>query len=129
MHDEISRRSGRIRREATTIEVMIREYCRSTHQHGSELCADCAELLDYARRRLARCPFQEGKTTCGKCPIHCYRPDMRARVREVMRRIGPRMLLLHPWMGLRHAIDGLRRSPRRPTPPMTDSRGNDDTTP
>jgi len=47
MHDDISRRSRRIRREAATIEAMIRAYCRRTHGGGAELCADCATLLAY----------------------------------------------------------------------------------
>ena len=37
-----------------------------------------------------------------RCPIHCYRPDMRSLMRQVMRYSGPRMLLRHPWATLRH---------------------------
>ena len=102
-----------MRREAATIEAMIGKYCRDLHQsgRGGSLCPDCAGLLDYARQRLERCPYQEGKTTCGKCPIHCYRREMRGKVRKVMRYAGPRMLLKHPLLALMHSIDGLRRKP------------------
>jgi hypothetical protein len=106
----------RMQREARTIEAMIRIYCREQHQAGPALCAECSELLDYARRRLQKCPFQAGKTTCGKCPIHCYRPEKREQIRKVMRFVGPRMLLYHPFLGLMHMLDGLRKKPKKPRP-------------
>jgi hypothetical protein len=101
-----------MRQEARTIEAMIGLFCREQHG-GAILCDECRQLLDYARLRLEKCPFQEGKTTCGKCPVHCYRPAMRERVREVMRYAGPRMLRRHPLLALRHLIQGLRKKPVR----------------
>ena len=80
---------------------------------GKPLRRSDAELLAYARARLSRCPYQEGKTTCARCPVHCYRPAMRARIRRVMRYAGPRMLTRHPLLALRHLIDGLRKEPVR----------------
>ena len=112
MDDHFS--SRRLQREARTVAAMIRRYCRDRHHTTNELCPECAELLAYARRRLARCPFQDNKTTCGKCPVHCYAPGMRARIREVMRYAGPRMLLSHPLMALRHLLDGQRTPRSRP---------------
>lgn len=108
-------KSARMEREAAAVEVIIRQYCRM-RQHGSgkNLCADCEELLGYARKRLARCPFQEGKTTCGNCQMHCYKPEMREKIREVMRAVGPKMLLINPLIALRHAVDGLRKRPVKP---------------
>ena len=103
-------RSRRIERESRTVAVMIGLYCREQHR-SKELCPDCRELLDYALERLQNCPFQEDKTTCTKCPIHCYRPIMRARVRLVMRYSGPRMIRRHPFLAIRHLIDGLRKAP------------------
>jgi hypothetical protein len=68
--------------------------------------------LDYARTRLRKCPFQEGKTTCAKCPIHCYKPDRREKIRAVMRYAGPRMLVRHPILALLHLIvDNWRKEP------------------
>ena len=46
---------------------MITLYCNKNHT-PNELCPECASLLDYTRKRLDKCPFQEGKTTCAKCP-------------------------------------------------------------
>ena len=47
----------------------------------------------------------ETKTFCSNCKVHCYRPDMRERIRAVMRFSGPRMLLYHPITGIRHFLD------------------------
>ena len=103
--------STRLQREAATVEIMIRHYCRDKHGSGETLCDDCRELLHYTRHRLQNCPFQEGKTTCGKCAVHCYKPGMRKKIQEVMRYVGPRMVLTNPLMALQHAIDGLRKKP------------------
>jgi hypothetical protein len=105
-------KNPRMNREAKTVSLMIGFYCRSRHK-SRELCPACRELLDYAALRLEKCPFQEGKTTCARCPVHCYQPEMRARVREVMRFAGPRMLYKHPVMAIRHLIDGRRKKPLR----------------
>lgn len=104
----------RMVRESRTIEAMINVYCHGQHRTRDRLCPECRELLDYARMRLDRCPYQEGKTTCASCPIHCYRPAMREAVRAVMRYAGPRMLVRHPTLSLFHLIDGLRKEPIRP---------------
>ena len=101
----------RLRREEKTIAAMIRLYCRDHHGSKNELCTECSDLLEYARVRLDKCPYQEGKTTCAKCPIHCYKPAMREQVRTVMRYAGPRMLLRHPILTLYHLIDGRREEP------------------
>ena len=112
MKEKKSAKSGRIQREATTIKVMIRQYCRMNHDGGDgELCEDCAELIKYSEQRLINCPFQEGKTTCGKCKVHCYKSSMREKIREIMRTVGPRMILTSPIMALRHVLDGLRKEP------------------
>ena len=91
----------RIEREKETVSHMIHIYCRQK-EGNKELCDDCQKLLEYAHKRLDGCKFGEGKSTCRKCPIHCYRPDMKQRVQAVMRYAGPRMLLFHPWEALRH---------------------------
>ena len=91
---------------------MIRMYCRDHHDAGDPLCPECADLLDYARRRLRRCPFGAGKPTCDRCPVHCYRPGRRETIRRVMRYAGPRMALRHPWLALLHLLDGRRKAPK-----------------
>ncbi len=101
--------SPRIAREKRTVQAMVRLYCRRHHGTRGDLCTECSELLEYASCRLDRCPFGPQKTTCANCPIHCYKPQMRERVKEVMRFAGPRMLLRHPLLAIRHLLDGRRR--------------------
>lgn len=101
-------------RELKTIEIMVRIYCR--HHHGdAPLCADCAALFDYAQRRLQRCVFGDAKPNCAKCVVHCYRADMREKVRIVMRWAGPRMLLRHPILAVLHLLADRRPIPMLPT--------------
>jgi hypothetical protein len=100
-------------REFRTIAAMLRLFCRAHHgARGAALCPGCAELHDYAHRRLERCPFGEAKPSCVNCTVHCYKPHMRERVREIMRWAGPRMLWRHPVLALRHLIDDRRPAPR-----------------
>ena len=100
-------------REGETIGVMVRMYCSGHHAGpAGTLCAECEALLSYAQQRLAACPFGEDKGPCSKCEVHCYKPDMRARVQAVMRYAGPRMLTRHPVMGLRHVVKSLKGGKR-----------------
>ena len=108
----MAERHSRIARESKTIAVMIALYCQGNHQTDG-LCPECAELRNYARQRLEGCPFQDGKQTCAKCPVHCYKPDMREEIRTVMRYAGPRMLYTHPLKTAYHMVDGLRKEPVR----------------
>ena len=104
-------RHPRMRREEKTVAAMVRIYCRDHHAAPDGLCDDCRALLAYAHERLRRCPYQERKSTCAKCPIHCYKPAMREQMRAVMRYAGPRMLLRHPLLAVLHLIDGLKKAP------------------
>jgi len=109
----------RRQREYHTVLAMIGIYCRDKHPRtrpaGEELCADCRELRDYATERLCKCLFAEEKPTCAKCPVHCYKPDMRAKISTVMRYAGPRMLLEHPVRAIRHLVDGMAPPPKIPS--------------
>lgn len=89
--------------ERATVRAMICIYCRYNHQSDS-LCVDCTELWEYADERLAKCPFGVEKPTCQNCQVHCYKPEMRQRVKEVMRFAGPRMIWHHPVMAISHLI-------------------------
>ena len=98
-------------REKKTVALMIRLYCRK--KHGSkELCPECAALTEYAMMRSDKCPFMETKTFCSNCRIHCYRKDMREKIREVMRFSGPRMNFHHPVMAIRHVIESKKDKKR-----------------
>ena len=54
----------------------------------------------------------EQKTFCANCKVHCYKPEMRQQMRAVMRYAGPRMLLTHPILVLRHMTETMRRKRR-----------------
>ena len=60
--------------------------------------------MEYVRERVDKCPQGDGKRSCRVCPIHCYRPDQREAIRRVMRYAGPRMMLHHPIMAIRHLL-------------------------
>ena len=91
-------------REKETVSLMIRLYCRKKHG-GKVLCPECTALDAYARQRSDKCPFMEAKTFCSNCKVHCYKKDMREKIREVMRFSGPRMIFHHPVMAIRHVIE------------------------
>jgi hypothetical protein len=55
------------------------------------LCANCRGFLSYAFTRRLRCPL-DPKPVCKHCPVHCYRPGHRERVREVMRFSGRHLI-------------------------------------
>lgn len=128
-------------REQEIVSQMIALYCKGNHsahrsvslrerggemrqmrkgaalrERGSgerrDLCPECAELEAYAHARSERCPFMEEKAFCSNCTVHCYRPEMRERIRTVMRYAGPRMLLHHPVMAIRHMIESQRERRR-----------------
>jgi hypothetical protein len=103
-------------REKKTAEAMIHIYCRRQHGIHGGLCPDCKELSAYVKKQLAKCPFQEGKTTCANCKVHCYKPAMREKIREVMRYAGPRMIYRHPLLAFFHLLDGFRKEPIRKIP-------------
>jgi len=98
----------RARRELATVGAMIAIHCRGVHGRRRGSCDECRELLDYARRRVERCPLVADKPTCVNCPVHCYSPAMRERIRAVMRYAGPRMLWRHPVLAILHVLDGRR---------------------
>lgn len=56
------------------------------------LCEDCSNLLSYSVARRIHCP-QDPKPSCKNCEIHCYTPECRSRIKEVMRFSGKYLIL------------------------------------
>ena len=106
-------KNRRMARERRTLEAMLKMYCHDRHGIAEGLCEECGSLLAYAFERLEGCPYKLNKLTCLKCPVHCYRRDMREQVREVMRYAGPRMLRSHPVLAVLHLWDNHRTQPQR----------------
>lgn len=106
--------TGKLLTEHKTVCAMMYIYCRDHHGSREELCEECKELLAYAEVRLDRCPYGQIKPTCNKCPIHCYKPEPKAAMKAVMRYAGPRMLLPHPILSIRHLILERKAVPDKP---------------
>ena len=104
-------------KEQYVVTQMVQLYCKKKHKDlydrkTETMCPECRELADYAVARSEHCPFMEHKTFCANCTVHCYRPDMRERIRAVMRFSGPRILFYHPKMACWHVITGKREKRR-----------------
>jgi YbgA-like uncharacterized protein len=104
----------RLDRERRTVRAMVRLSCELRRHAPGHTCSECAELSAYADLRLEKCPYGVAKPTCVNCPIHCYKPTMRERMKDVMRLSGPRMLARHPILAIRHVLDGRKPAPPRP---------------
>ncbi len=113
----MSAEQPRIAREKKTVKSLIQIYCKGNHKESREgegdICPECSELLDYAFRRLDRCVFHEKKPTCGNCPVHCYKRDMRENIRSVMQYSGRRLVFRHPILSLLHIMDGRKEVPEK----------------
>ena len=99
--------------ERKTLLAMLEIYCVDNHGGGEgQLCSDCGQLWEYAQERLGKCPFGTAKGKCSHCRVHCYTPEMRQRVVEVMRYSGPRMLKKHPILAVRHLAKRWKKDQR-----------------
>ena len=77
-------------RDLEILRKFIEVYCRERHPARRGLCAECADLLEYSGSRLEKCPY-DPKPMCKECPTHCYKPEYRRRIQEVMRFSGPHL--------------------------------------
>ena len=95
----------KLEKEKKTIAIMIQIFCCAHHGTVDKLlCPACKKLLDYAGERLNKCPYGENKGACSKCKIHCYKPDLRKQITEVMRYSGPKMATKHPLLAIEHLL-------------------------
>ncbi|MGD9567010.1 MAG: nitrous oxide-stimulated promoter family protein [Sedimentibacter sp.] len=97
-------KEDRLSEDVNTVTAMIKIYCNGNHGR-KELCDDCLELAQYAKNRVENCIFDDKKPVCGKCTVHCYKPEMREKIRTVMRYSGPKMLYKHPVMLVKYVKD------------------------
>lgn len=103
-------------REKKLIPIMIQIYCRGKHKaergelqlSKNEPCPKCKELTEYALFRLEKCPFKKNKGFCSYCKIHCYKPEYRSQIKEVMRYSGPRMIFSHPIFAFSHVVEMIK---------------------
>ncbi len=91
--------------EKRVVAEMIGLYCHGTHgSRNGQLCSECQSLKEYAWMQCDHCPFMEIKTFCSNCKVHCYKPEMREKIKKVMRYSGPRMVFHHPLMSIHHIV-------------------------
>jgi hypothetical protein len=77
-----------LQREKKILKRFTEIYCRAHHAtNGRSLCPTCQGLVSYAYGRLEKCPY-DPKPKCKDCPTHCYRPDYREQVKNIMRFSG-----------------------------------------
>lgn len=87
------KKEKRIKKDAKVLHAFIKTYCRENHaKKGVEvlsggLCADCQSVLEYSLKRNDKCPL-DPKPQCRDCKIHCYKPEMRAKMKEIMKFSG-----------------------------------------
>ncbi len=75
-------------KEARILRRFIEVYCRAhCSVRDGRLCPDCQDLWEYASRKLEKCPF-DPKPKCKDCTVHCYTPEYRQRIRQVMKFSG-----------------------------------------
>jgi hypothetical protein len=86
------------------VELMIRRHCWRRHGHRLDLCPQCRDLLEYAASRLDACVHGDAKPPCLRCPVHCFRPEMRAAIRQIMRENRLWFLCRHPLHSLRYLL-------------------------
>ncbi len=107
-------------KEKKLIPVMIKKYCKGEHKTARKVqnvprggvCEECKELTEYALFRLSKCPYKANKKFCSFCKIHCYKPEMREKIKAVMKYSGPRMLFTHPIFAISHVMQMIKYKKR-----------------
>ena len=94
-----------LKKDADTLYAMGAIYCAAHHADAPRnergVCEECEKILAYSIYRTSVCPY-EHKGNCKDCPVHCYRPEMRAGIRAIMSYGAPRMVYKHPAMTIRY---------------------------
>ena len=99
---------SRIESEKQIVTAMIKVYCHKKHQHKNSLCVECEDLNNYALKRLSYCRHGESKGFCSNCQTHCYAPQYKEKIKQVMRFSGPWMLLYYPIIAIRHLVEDIK---------------------
>lgn len=73
-------------------EVPVPEILQPATTRRLVLCKECAGLLEHGMQKRALCSL-DPKPACKNCHIHCYPPEYRQRIREIMAYSGKKMVL------------------------------------
>lgn len=101
--------TGHLYVEFKTLVIMTTLYCKK--YHSVTLCPTCHDFIKHAQIKLDRCVYGQNKPACKACPIHCYKPQMRQQAKVIMQYAGPRMLLTHPILTLKHILKAKKEFP------------------
>ena len=83
---------------------MIETYCKKKCKSKEIPCEECQDLIEYSNMRIDKCPHMESKSFCSSCKTHCYDAEYKEKIKIVMRFSGPRIILYHPIVTLKHMI-------------------------
>jgi len=95
---------GKIEKDKQTIRFMVELYCKQK-LHQTSISEEYTQLIEYGCLRLEHCKYGKKKPACKSCKTHCYRSEMREKMRTVMKWAGPRMLLYNPMAMIRHLMN------------------------
>lgn len=76
--------------------------------YSMKLCPDCYSLCKEVTAHTSRCPHMAYKSFCHYCPRPCYRKERLEAVKPVMKYSGPRLILRHPILAIRHLITTIK---------------------
>ncbi|MBN2536073.1 MAG: nitrous oxide-stimulated promoter family protein [Spirochaetales bacterium] len=91
-----------LKNEKKTVKAMINIYCSAHHNQKNGLCSVCQGIFEYAESKIDCCKFKSRDLVCSECKVHCFRPEIREKIREIMKYSGPKMIWRHPVLALRY---------------------------
>ena len=72
-------------------------------------------VLFIFRKKTRLLSLRREETRLRKCKIHCYGKGYKERAKEIMAFSGPKLLLKHPILSMRHIMALFREPPEKPT--------------
>lgn len=103
--------TGNLALELKTIQIMLEIYCVA--HHDNPICEQCNALIIDAEKKLDRCVYGDVKPACKQCSIHCYKPEHKQQIQIIMQYAGPKMLLKHPILAIRHLVKNRKSFPHK----------------
>jgi len=97
-----------LKNEKKTVKVMIQIYCSANHKQENRLCENCQSLFEYAESRIDKCKFKSQNLVCSECKVHCFRPEKREKIKEIMRYSGQKVIWKHPVLAIRYLINKIK---------------------
>ncbi len=97
----------KIYKESEVVNLMIDLYYKN--KVNKDKVEEKEDLKKYCEFRLSKCPFKDNKLFCSNCKIHCYDKTHQDLIKKVMRYSGPRMMIYHPIVTIKHINETMKR--------------------